>query len=144
MRRPFAALAIVCLEIEMLPASQLPVQAQTPVPAAPIPVSDAPASLPPVSNSDPWFGAVQAVGDPDASAAAGIKWTRLIFSWDTIQPNGPNDFNAADFSDEQIDGLRAQGIEVIGVTLYTPTWAARDATLGRRSVPRNVELPVND
>lgn len=116
---------------------QLPVGAQGGVPPAPQP-------LPPVANADPWFGVVQAIAAPQAALNAGVKWQRLIFPWDQIQPNGPNDFGQGYFSDADIDAQRALGIEVIGVTLYTPQWAARDPRYGGRSVPANLQLGIDD
>jgi hypothetical protein len=34
------------------------------------------------------------------------------------------------------------GVEVVGITLYTPVWAARDPVYEARSVPRNLHLPI--
>src|SRR6266849_9729699 len=48
------------------------------------------APLPPVANDDPRFGAVQAAFAPQAAQNAGVKWERLIFPWNGIQPNGPS------------------------------------------------------
>jgi len=106
--------------------------------------SVAPTPLPPVANDDPWFGAVQAISNPQAAGDAGVKWTRLIFPWNEIQPNGPNDWEQGYFSDDDIDSLRSRGIEIEGIALYTPTWAARDPQYDTRSVPRDLSLPPDD
>jgi hypothetical protein len=110
----------------------------TPIPPTPVP------TLPPVANSDPRFGAVQAIFGPQAAAAAGVKWERLIFPWNEIQPNGPTDFEQGWFTEEQINGEIARGIQVVGITLYTPSWAARDPQQEARSVPRNLNLSIDD
>jgi len=133
--------------------ASLPVDAQgTPTPtAAPTrtatvapTVPPMPPTLPPVANDDPRFGAVQAIYGPQASQAAGVKWERLIFPWNEIQPNGPNDFEQGWFTDDQINAELARGVQVVGVTLYTPTWAARDPQYEARSVPKNLELPIDN
>jgi hypothetical protein len=117
------------------PAGGVP--AQGGVPAAPAP-------LPPVVSDDPWFGAVQAIFAPQAALNAGVKWQRLIFPWDQIQPNNGSQFEKGYFSDADVDGQRALGFELVGVTLYTPRWAARDPRFGGRSVPANLQLPIDD
>jgi hypothetical protein len=103
----------------------------------------APQPLAPVANSDIWFGAVQTIAAPQASVNAGMKWTRLIFPWDQIQPNGSGELRPGYFSEAEIDAHVALGIEIVGITLYTPGWAARDPQRGGRSVPRNLHLPVD-
>jgi hypothetical protein len=116
---------------------QLPVGAQ----GGPSPV---PQPLPPVASSDSWFGAVQAIRAPQAALNAGVKWQRLIFPWDQIQPNNAGEFGQGYFSDPDIDAQRALGFDIVGVTLYTPRWAARDQRYGGRSVPANLQLSIDD
>jgi hypothetical protein len=123
---------LVCLALLMLLLGR-PVDAQ-----------DSPQPLAPVSNNDSWFGMVQSVSAPQTAVNAGARWTRLIFPWEGIQPTGPADFQQGYFSDAEIDAQRALGIEVVGITLYTPRWAARDARFGARSVPQNLQLPIDD
>ena len=106
--------------------------------------TDAPRPLPTVRNDDAWFGAVNTTSAPSLSANAGVKWTRLIFPWDQIQPTGPRDFGKGYFSDADVDGQRRMGVEVVGITLYTPVWAARDPAYEARSVPRNLNLPITN
>jgi len=102
-----------------------------------------PQPLPPVANNDPRFGAVQAIFAPQLAVNAGVRWERLIFPWNVIQPNGPADFEEGWFSDEQINAELARGIQIVGITLYTPRWAARDPQYEARSVPRNLDLPID-
>ena len=127
---------LIAVGVAALVLGQLPVGAQDGAPPAPQP-------LPSVAHNDPWFGAVQAISAPQAALDAGVKWQRLIFPWDQIQPNGSGDFGQGYFSDAQIDAQRALGFEIVGITLYTPRWAARDPRYGGRSVPRNLQLPID-
>jgi hypothetical protein len=128
--------ARISLALVVLAAlGQLPVSAQDTI---------APQPLPPVPNDDPWFGMVQSVSAPRTFVNAGARWTRLIFPWEDIQPNGPGDFRQGYFSEAEIEAQRALGIEVVGITLYTPRWAARDPRYGARSVPQNLQLPIDD
>ena len=87
---------------------------------------------------------VQSISAPQLAANAGVKWSRLIFPWEQIQPNGPNDFQPGYFTDAQLDTVRSRGVEIVGITLYTPRWAARDQQFGARSVPQNLQLPIDD
>jgi hypothetical protein len=93
------------------------------------------------SNSDPFFGAVQAVYSPEAARAAGVKWQRLVFWWSRMQPNGPgDDLRDSWFSDREIDQEVARGVAPVGVILSTPSWARRDPAADHNSVPKNLEL----
>jgi hypothetical protein len=102
-----------------------------------------PQPLPPVGNNDRRFGAVQAIFAPQMALNAGVRWERLIFPWDVIQPNGPTDFEQGWFSEEQLNAELARGIQIVGITLYTPAWAARDPQYEARSVPANLHLPID-
>jgi hypothetical protein len=106
--------------------------------------ADAPRPLPPIRSDDPWFGAVNTTSAPGLSADAGARWTRLIFPWEQIQPSSTNEFAPGYFTDADIERQVRMGIEVVGITLYTPAWAARDQQYGARSVPTNLHLPVTD
>jgi hypothetical protein len=100
-------------------------------------------ALPPVQNSDPFFGVVQAVYAPDAAARAGARWERLVFWWSKMQPNGPgDDLRDSWFTDAQIDGEIARGFQPVGVVLSTPGWAARDPAAGSISVPKGLDQPA--
>lgn len=137
MHRPSFIRLFFYFAVSALCLGQLPAAAQDVAPIAPQP-------LPPVSNSDSWFGMVQAVSAPQTAINAGAKWTRLIFPWEQIQPNGPGDFQQGYFSEAELDAQRALGIEIVGITLYTPRWAARDQRYGARSVPQNLQLSIDD
>jgi len=138
-RRPtglFVARILASIVLAAIFLGQIPAEAQD--------IGITPAPLPPVRNDDQWFGMVQAVSAPQTATNAGVKWTRLIFPWEQMQANGPNDFLPGYFSDAEIESVRRQGIEIVGITLYTPRWAARDQQFGARSVPQNLQLSVDD
>jgi len=137
MPQPSLTRVFFCLALGAVWLAHLPAAAQDAVPIAPQP-------LPPVPNSDPWFGMVQTVSAPQTAVNAGARWTRLIFPWEQIQPNGPGDFQQGYFSESELDAQRALGIEIVGITLYTPRWAARDQRYGARSVPQNLQLSIDD
>ncbi len=42
---------------------------------------------------DPRFGAVEAFRARDRADAAGVRWSRLVFSWGAVQPSGPRSWN---------------------------------------------------
>src|SRR5437764_1049265 len=130
--------------VTALVMGQLPVRAQGGPNPAQGGVPPAPTPLPPVRSDDPWFGAVQAISAPQAALNAGVKWQRLIFPWDQIQPNNSTEFRHGYFSDTDIDAQLALGLDIIGVTVYTPRWAGRDPSYGGRSVPANLQLPLDD
>jgi len=136
MQPPALARLLCCAALAATCVGQLPAAAQDAVPAAPQPLA-------PVANDDRWFGAVQAIAAPQAALNAGVRWTRLIFPWEEIQPNRTGEFRPGYFSEAEIDAHLALGIEIVGITLYTPGWAARDPRHGARSVPSNLSLPID-
>ena len=113
-----------------------PVQAAPPAQEA-IPVA-------PVPQSDPFFGIVQAIHDPEKAVAAGTRWERLVLWWSHLQPSGPEDWNPEGwFPRDLLYDQQARGIESVGVILHTPEWAAREGVWGPISPPRNLELPYD-
>jgi len=96
-------------------------------------------------NRERFFGAVQAIYNPDRAAQAGVQWERLIFPWSLIQKDGPRSWNDGYFTDQQIAQETARGIEVVGVALYTPQWATSTPDTARpTNVPANLYLPFDD
>src|SRR5436190_17345066 len=65
---------------------------------------------------DSRFGLNQAWEAPDAADRAGAGWSRVMFWWSALQPNGPGDWN--DFAtdhDSYIDEEIGRGREIVGV-----------------------------
>src|SRR5438874_9573141 len=78
-----------------------------------------------------FFGAVQAIYNPERAIQAGVQWERLIFPWSLIQKNGPNTWDPGYFSDQQIKDEVARGIQVVGLAIYTPQWATSTPATAR-------------
>lgn len=92
-----------------------------------------------------FFGAVQAIYNPDRAAQAGVQWERLIFPWSQIQSSGPDSWSSGYFTDQQIAQEAARGIELEGVVTYTPAWASSTPSSARATnVPANLYLPFDD
>ncbi len=71
---------------------------------------------------------------------AGVRWQRVLFYWDAIQPdwNGqslPNRF----VNDAIIKNELDRGYKLVGIIGNPPRWAT-----GEGSVPKNLNLPVDD
>jgi len=98
----------------------------------------------PAPQGDSFFGVVQAIHDPNRATDLGARWERLVAWWSTFQPNGPSDWSPGAWFDKGlIETEHQRGIETVAVVLHTPGWAARDATSGPASAPRNLELPFD-
>lgn len=92
-----------------------------------------------------FFGAVQAIYNPDRAAQAGVQWERLIFPWSLIQKEGPNAWNPGYFTDQQIKDEAARGIQIVGLAAYTPQWAtSTPKKVSPDNVPAGLYLPFDD
>jgi len=141
------------------PAPAPPSPTLTPIPTTPISTTPTPpttptatatatpttASAPPADTSERFFGAVQAIYNPDRAAQAGVQWERLIFPWSLIQKTGPNTWNDGYFTDQQIQQEVGRGIQIVGLAAYTPQWATSTPKTARTTnVPANLYLPYDD
>jgi hypothetical protein len=89
------------------------------------------------------FGLNQAWEAPEAADQAGAGWSRLMFWWSALQPNGPQDWNDyATDHDSYIDEELARGRELVGVVINTPAWAS--ASGSPNAVPANLYTSWND
>jgi hypothetical protein len=48
------------------------------------------------------------------------------------------------YPESQIDAQARRGVELVGVVLYTPGWAAADPSKGGRAVPKGLDRPITD
>ncbi len=98
-------------------------------------------------SSDPRFGVDEAYMDPSLANALGVRWSRIPFSWNNIQPHGPSDWNrfalSSQGTDSVVNGEIARGRSVVGLLLGTPGWAAYNPAWGTASVPKNIDKPWN-
>ncbi len=108
----------------------------------PLPRAAAAAGLEPLpaALTDGRFGFVEAYVAPDLARRAGAGWERLLFSWNDIQPGGPQDWNPFWFQDSILQGELARGITVVGVLLNTPAWARSNPAHGPAAVPKGLYL----
>jgi hypothetical protein len=98
-----------------------------------------------VDTRERFFGAVQAIYNPDRAAQAGVQWERLIFPWSLIQKEGPNAWDAGYFTDQQVKDEVARGIQVVGLAAYTPQWASSTPKKASPdNVPAGLYLPFDD
>ena len=118
------------------------VLALTLLPVSPVARADGTAAA---DTPERFFGAVQAIYNPDRAAQAGVQWERLIFPWSLIQKDGPDAWATGYFSDQQIKDEVTRGIQVVGLAIYTPQWATSTPTTARpTNVPANLYLPFDD
>lgn len=128
---------LLCLALLCTLVPQAPAQAQDP--------ASSPQALEAVTNSDSFFGVVQAIHDPEKGVAAGVRWERLVAWWSNFQPTGPQDWDYnAWFPRDLMEDEQARGVELVGVVLHTPSWAARDPSYGAVSPPANLDSAFDD
>jgi len=112
------------------------------LPSAPLAVADGSSA---VDTRERFFGAIQAIYNPDRAAQAGVQWERLIFPWSLIQKEGPDSWGDGYFSDRQISDEVGRGIQVVGLAIYTPQWASTAPQAPKpTNVPKNLYLPFDD
>ncbi|MDQ6670944.1 MAG: hypothetical protein M3069_09375 [Chloroflexota bacterium] len=93
----------------------------------------------------PMLGIVDAGRQAAAAHRAGATWDRALFLWQSIQPNGPNDWTLDSFLDEsKLRPTLAAGFPLVGVVQGTPGWAAGDYHDGASGVPTGLDYPVDD
>jgi hypothetical protein len=84
---------------------------------------------------DPRFGAVEAFRADAQADEAGVRWTRLVFWWSALQPDGPKSWNAFYFPDDLLQSELDRGRQVVGLLMNTPSWAGDGST--RRTIGRS-------
>lgn len=103
------------------------------------------AQIGPPHAIDPRFGIVQAFEDPRAAQTVPIGWERMVFWWKSLQPDGPDSWNAfATDHDQVIDREVRAGRQIVGLLINTPDWAAADPAQHGNSVPKGLYLPYDD
>src|SRR5438105_6630867 len=108
-------------------------------------ISSSAAPVAAADGSDRFFGAVQAIYNPDRAAQAGVQWERLIFPWSLIQKDGPTTWSNGYFTDQQVAQEAARGIQLVGLAIYTPQWASSTPKNPRTTnVPANLYLAFDD
>ncbi|MBV9170119.1 MAG: hypothetical protein JOZ81_08560 [Chloroflexi bacterium] len=98
------------------------------------------------SSLDTRLGIAEGFRNPGAMADTHAGWERLILPWDEVQPDGPDDFShlGITISGDQLQRELNRGERVVGLVEFTPGWAAANPDQGRRSPPKNLDLPFDD
>ncbi len=91
---------------------------------------------------DPRFGAVEAYRAPDLAQQTGIGWDRVRVHWDKWQPTGPKDWVHQGQESSWIATANAQGRQVAGLLITTPSWATNGKS--KVGVPTGLDLPIDD
>ncbi|MBE9507588.1 MAG: hypothetical protein IMY86_06010, partial [Chloroflexi bacterium] len=141
LKHPIAVMLIlvVPLGLAFLLTSALPAIAE-PVDVTP---------LPPVTGTDGRAGASwcfyydPAPDRPFIQMAldAGSRWDRFDFAWPRLEPsNGNWDGGVLQGYDDLVSDLRDGGMNIVGILLWTPDWAATGG-LGGLSLPRFDQRP---
>lgn len=94
------------------------------------------------SAIDTRFGAVESFWAPGEAAELGVGWERILFYWNEIQPNGPDDWNTLHVHEEWLAEATAQGRQVTGLLKNTPNWATDGGFAS--GVPRGLYLSIDD
>jgi hypothetical protein len=95
---------------------------------------------------DARFGVAEAFRDPATMTDLGAGWERIVLPWDDIQPRSAGDFSrlGITFPPDRLAAEVARGVHVAAVLQATPGWAQLHPEQGKRSVPRNLDLPFDD
>ncbi|MGH2369411.1 MAG: hypothetical protein ACRDI2_14550, partial [Chloroflexota bacterium] len=97
------------------------------------------------ADSQRLFGTTETLWQSRRGKLSGARWSRVVFSWAGVQPRGPRDWRAYhNLSDRIVRRERGNGIELVGLLMNTPTWAAADPQDGLRSVPAGLTRPIDD
>jgi hypothetical protein len=101
------------------------------------------APLPPVETLDARFGVVEAfrLSDRDLTRRLGVRHERIAFWWSGLQSAPGAALNPFYFASALLERERRQGIQVTGLLLSTPAWAAANPADGPHAIPRNLGLP---
>jgi hypothetical protein len=92
-----------------------------------------------------FFGATESIWQSRRAKLAGVRWSRVVFFWSEIQPRGPRDWRAGFvLPDRMVKRERDNGVEVVGLLINTPTWAAADARQSVLSAPAGLDRPIDD
>ena len=130
------------------PAAPSPERRATGLPA-PTP-SAAPEPPPVIPPGDGHFGVNEAFSAAAFAYQLGARWTRWIVEWSEVQRYGEGTFNSDDdqntynIDTEQLRQDVRHGYRVMAVLKSTPAWAQADPSKAVRSVPKGLELPIDD
>jgi hypothetical protein len=99
----------------------------TPVEAAQVPLT-----------ADWRFGVIESYEDPAEASNLGVAWTRVVFHWAAVQPDGAGTWTSK-VTDTQISQEINSGRLVVGLLIGIPGWA-----MDGNGLPRGLWLPHDD
>ena len=110
----------------------------------------APEPPPVIASGDAHFGVNEGFNAAGLAWQLGARWTRWIVEWSEVQRYGEGTFNSDD--DQNTYNIDAEtlrqdirhGFKVMAVLKSTPAWAQLDPSKAVRSVPRGLDLPIDD
>ena len=99
-----------------------------------------------IARPDTRFGVAEGYRNPVVMSALGAGWERIVLTWADVQPDGPEDFTrlGRTFPPRALIGEISRGVSVAAVLQATPAWAQLHREHGVTSIPRNLDLPVED
>ncbi len=91
------------------------------------------------------LGAVEAfrAGETPLAYEAGVRWERVTFWWRGLQAGPGAPLNPFYLPFSYVDQERANGVQVVGLLVNTPEWAAADPARGGTSPPKGLYRPHN-
>ena len=123
----------------------------TPAPATPTPeptpIPEPPPVIPP---GDERFGVNEGFNAFALAHQLGARWTRWVVEWSEVQRYGRGTFNSDDdqntynIDTETLRQDLRHGYKVMAVLKSTPDWAQADPSKAVRSVPKGLNLPIDD
>jgi hypothetical protein len=96
-------------------------------------------SIPPANNL---FGVVEAYYRPQEAAQLGVSWERVIFAWNTFQPNSPDEFETSAVPESYLQDAYISNRQIVGLIKGTPEWASPSGSVG--AIPDGINLPFDD
>jgi hypothetical protein len=113
----------------------------------PTPIPEPPPVLAP---GDSHFGVNEGFYAAALARQLGARWTRWVVEWSEVQRFGEGSFNSDDdrntynIDSEALRQDLRYGYQVMAVLKSTPGWAQEDPSKAVRSVPRGLDLPIDD
>ena len=137
---------------EAAPPPAAPSQTSAPAPPPsptpePTPVPEPAPVIPP---GDAHFGVNEGFNAALHARRLGARWTRWVVEWSEVQRYGEGTFNSDDdrntynIDTEVLRQDIRHGFKVMAVLKSTPSWAQIDPSKAVRSVPRGLDLGIDD
>ncbi len=97
-----------------------------------------------IPPGDAHFGVNEGFAAAAFAHQLGARWTRWIVEWSEVYRQGPDDFNDFYIDAATLRRTQRHGYQMMGLLKSTPSWAQANPAHGVRSVPRGLDLPIDD